>query len=98
MPTGGSPGSLRCSRAVASSASCSRLERRASKARSGSGLDHRTLATRPDFAQDMDGDGGMSFMFALTLAAALLAAWLDDRIGDARPETPKWRLVHACLS
>ncbi len=40
----------------------------------------------------------MNFTFGLTLGAGLLAAWLDSRLGDARPGTPTVRLVHACLS
>lgn len=40
----------------------------------------------------------MSFTFGLTLGAALLAAWLDNRLGDARPESPTRRMIHACLS
>ncbi len=34
----------------------------------------------------------------LTIGAALLAAWLDARLGDARPQTAKRALVHAALS
>jgi hypothetical protein len=40
----------------------------------------------------------MSFMTGLTLGAALLAAWLDYRLGDARPGTPEQRMIHAALS
>jgi hypothetical protein len=40
----------------------------------------------------------MDFTLALMLAAAMLAAWLDFRLGDARPETPMQRMVHAGLS
>ena len=32
------------------------------------------------------------------IGAALLAAWLDARLGEARPQTPKQVLVHAGLS
>jgi hypothetical protein len=34
----------------------------------------------------------------LAIGAALLAAWLDARLGDVRPQTPKQTLVHAGLS
>jgi hypothetical protein len=34
----------------------------------------------------------------LAIGAALLAAWLDVRLGDARPQTPKQTLIHAALS
>lgn len=40
----------------------------------------------------------MSFTFGLMLGAALLAVWLDNRLGDARPQTPAQRLLHVCLS
>jgi len=39
----------------------------------------------------------MSFITGLTLGAALLAVWLDVRLGDARPETPARRTVHVGL-
>jgi len=41
--------------------------------------------------------GGIDFTLALTLAAGMLAAWVDIRLGDARPETPMQRMVHAGL-
>jgi hypothetical protein len=40
----------------------------------------------------------MSFTLGLALGAALLAAWFDNRLGDARPQTLVRRLVHVCLS
>jgi hypothetical protein len=40
----------------------------------------------------------MSFTLGLTLGAALLAAWLDNRLGDSRPGSPEKRLIHAALS
>ena len=30
----------------------------------------------------------------LVVGAFLLAAWVDDRVGDARPESPKRRIGH----
>ncbi|TML15906.1 MAG: hypothetical protein E6G33_06945 [Actinobacteria bacterium] len=33
----------------------------------------------------------------LVVGAFLLAAWVDDRVGDARPESPKRRLGHVLL-
>ena len=40
----------------------------------------------------------MTFTFGLTLGAAMLAVWLDGRLGDRRPHTHTQRLVHALLS
>ena len=43
--------------------------------------------------------GEVDFSLALTIAAGLLAAWLDLRIGDARrPGTPALRLAHVAAS
>jgi hypothetical protein len=41
---------------------------------------------------------GNEFTLVMLVAAALLAAWIDVRLGDARPETPMQRMVHAALS
>jgi len=41
---------------------------------------------------------GNEFTLVMLVAAALVAAWLDLRLGDARPETPMQRMVHAALS
>jgi hypothetical protein len=41
---------------------------------------------------------GNDFTLALLLAAGMLAAWVDVRIGDARPATPTQRFVHVGLS
>jgi hypothetical protein len=46
----------------------------------------------------MPGMEGGEFTLGLTVAAGLLAAWLDTRLGDARPETPMQRMAHAGLS
>jgi hypothetical protein len=42
--------------------------------------------------------GGTSFTLAMALAAAMLAVWLDMRLGDVRPEEPMQRVMHAGLS
>jgi hypothetical protein len=42
--------------------------------------------------------GGTDFTLALLLAAGMLAAWVDVRLGDARPAEPMQRVVHAGLS
>jgi hypothetical protein len=42
--------------------------------------------------------GGREFMLALTLGAGMLAAWVDVRLGDARPAEPLQRILHAGLS
>jgi hypothetical protein len=39
----------------------------------------------------------MSFITGLTLGAAMLALWLDTRLGNARPETPARRTLHVGL-
>ena len=41
---------------------------------------------------------GNEFTLGMLVAGGLLAAWLDVRLGDARPETPMQRMVHAALS
>jgi hypothetical protein len=41
---------------------------------------------------------GNEFTLGMLVAAGLLAAWVDVRLGDARPETPTQRMVHAALS
>jgi hypothetical protein len=41
--------------------------------------------------------GGTDFTLALALAAGMLAAWIDVRLGDARPVEPMQRIVHAGL-
>src|SRR2546421_5394777 len=41
---------------------------------------------------------GNEFTLGMLVAAGLLAAWLDVRLGDARPESPMQRVVHAALS
>jgi hypothetical protein len=38
------------------------------------------------------------FMLALTAAAALLAGWLDVRVGESRPRTPGRRVAHAAVA
>jgi hypothetical protein len=44
------------------------------------------------------GMGGTDFTLALTLAAGMLAAWIDVRLGEARPAEPMQRVVHVGLS
>ena len=39
--------------------------------------------------------GGGTFTLGLGLGAFLLAAWVDARVGDSRPESPYRRLGHA---
>jgi len=41
---------------------------------------------------------GNEFTLGMLLGAGLLAAWLDARLGSARPESPMQRIVHAALS
>jgi hypothetical protein len=41
---------------------------------------------------------GTVFAAVMTVAAALLAAWVDARVGDARPQTPGQKLMHVALS
>jgi hypothetical protein len=41
---------------------------------------------------------GNEFTLGMLLGGGLLAAWLDARLGEARPESPMQRMVHAALS
>jgi len=41
---------------------------------------------------------GIDLTLVMPVAGALLAVWLDVRLGDARPESPMQRVVHAGLS
>lgn len=39
--------------------------------------------------------GANGFIGLLAIGALVLAVWFDMRIGNRRPESPLWRLVHA---
>jgi hypothetical protein len=39
--------------------------------------------------------GGIAFAGPLTVGAALLAVWVDCRLGERRPATPMRRFIHA---
>ena len=41
--------------------------------------------------------GGQAFTIGLVLAGVLLASWVDAKVGDARPDSPKKRFVHVAL-
>ena len=41
---------------------------------------------------------GIDLTLVMPVAGALLAVWLDVRLGDVRPESPTQRMVHAGLS
>ena|SRR2546423_8700780 len=41
---------------------------------------------------------GNEFTLGMLIGGGLLAVWLDARLGDARPESPMQRMVHAALS
>ena len=38
--------------------------------------------------------GGNNFTLALTAGGFVLASWVDARLGDSRPDTPKQRMGH----
>jgi len=60
------------------------------------GRSERVGRRRP--GHDEAGMRGIDFTLVMPVAGALLAAWLDVRLGDARPESPIQRGVHAGLS
>jgi hypothetical protein len=41
--------------------------------------------------------GGQAFTGGLALGGFLLASWVDAKVGDARPDSPKKRFVHAAV-
>ena len=45
-----------------------------------------------------DGMGNLAFTTGLTIGCAVLAVWLDIRLGEARPESYMRRVAHAAVS
>jgi chromate transport protein ChrA len=41
---------------------------------------------------------GMFIVAAVVVGPIVLALWLDARLGDRRPSSPIWRMVHAGLA
>jgi hypothetical protein len=54
-----------------------------------------TDADRDHDAAEM---GTSAFALLLTIGAAFLAIWLDQRLGDRRPDSPWLRVVHAFVA